>query len=125
MVRLHESGAVTPLTVQVTVLVVEFGPLDSGNEAVTVPGLASEAYAPYSFNLTSTRQRGLANRSFPVLSAAVVGGGSVVNGMFFDRGGAPDYDAWEELGNPGWGWDGLLPYFIKVILVSPSVRTLN
>ncbi|KAK0647597.1 Pyranose dehydrogenase 3 [Lasiodiplodia hormozganensis] len=104
----------------VTVLVVEFGPLDSGNEAVTVPGLAGEAYAPYSFNLTSTPQRGLANRSFPVLSAAVVGGGSVVNGMFFDRGGAPDYDAWEELGNPGWGWDGLLPYFIKSETFTPN-----
>jgi len=44
----------------------------------------------------------------------VVGGGTVVNGMFFARGAAADYDAWEQLGNPGWGWDGLLPYFKKV-----------
>ncbi|KAL0263056.1 hypothetical protein SLS55_002031 [Diplodia seriata] len=98
----------------VTVLVVEFGPLDSGDDSVTVPGLAGNAYTPYSFNLTSTPLRGLANQSFPVLAGAVVGGGTVVNGMFFDRGGAPDYDAWEALGNPGWGWDGLLPYFKKV-----------
>jgi choline dehydrogenase-like flavoprotein len=31
--------------------------------------------------------------------------------MFFDRGAAADYDAWSSLGNPGWGWDDLLPYF--------------
>jgi len=43
-----------------------------------------------------------------------VGGGTVVNGMFFARGAAADYDAWEQLGNPGWGWDGLLLYFKKV-----------
>ena len=34
--------------------------------------------------------------------------------MFFNRGSAGDYDAWEKLGNPGWGWNGLLPYFKKV-----------
>ncbi|KAL1636661.1 hypothetical protein SLS58_009715 [Diplodia intermedia] len=109
----------------VTVLVVEFGPLDSGDDSVTVPGLAGDAYAPYSFNLTSTPLRGLANQSFPVLAAAVVGGGSVVNGMFFDRGGAPDYDAWEALGNPGWGWDGLLPYFKKSETFTPNNDSFN
>lgn len=33
--------------------------------------------------------------------------------MFFNRGAADDYDNWEKLGNPGWGFNGLLPYFIK------------
>lgn len=33
--------------------------------------------------------------------------------MFFNRGAADDYDNWERLGNPGWGFKGLLPYFIK------------
>lgn len=35
-------------------------------------------------------------------------------GMFFNRGSKLDYDAWEKLGNPGWSWDDLLPYFKKV-----------
>lgn len=38
----------------------------------------------------------------------------MVNGMFFARGSAGDYDAWEELGNPGWNWENLLGYFKKV-----------
>ncbi|GME61385.1 putative choline dehydrogenase [Neofusicoccum parvum] len=104
----------------VSVLVLEFGPFDGGEANVLVPGLAANAYAPYSFNLTSTPQKGLANKTFPVLAAAVVGGGTVVNGMFFDRGGAPDYDAWEQLGNPGWGWAGLLPYFRKSETFTPT-----
>jgi choline dehydrogenase-like flavoprotein len=44
----------------------------------------------------------------------VVGGGTAVNGMFMPRGAKADYDIWEDLGNNGWGWSDLLPYFIKV-----------
>ena len=44
----------------------------------------------------------------------VLGGGSILNAMCWNRGGADDYDTWEALGNPGWGWAGMLPYFIKV-----------
>lgn len=34
--------------------------------------------------------------------------------MMLNRGSAADYDSWESLGNPGWGWEGLYPYFVKV-----------
>lgn len=37
--------------------------------------------------------------------------------MFFNRGSAADYDAWEKLGNPGWSWEDLLPYFKKVTYI--------
>jgi choline dehydrogenase-like flavoprotein len=66
------------------------------------------------YNLTSLPQAGLNNRRNQIFSAAVVGGGSAVNGMYGDRGAAIDYDNWEALGNPGWGFQGLLPYFKKV-----------
>lgn len=33
--------------------------------------------------------------------------------MLLNRGSAADYDSWEALGNEGWGWKGLYPYFIK------------
>ena len=36
-----------------------------------------------------------------------------MNGMQFDRGADADYDAWGQLGNKGWDWKGLKPYFMK------------
>jgi choline dehydrogenase-like flavoprotein len=58
-----------------------------------------------------------------VLVGKVVGGGSVINGMAFDRAPVADYDAWERLGNPGWGWKGLLPYFRKSTIFTPPKYT--
>ncbi|HWK63671.1 MAG TPA: GMC family oxidoreductase N-terminal domain-containing protein [Rhizobiaceae bacterium] len=44
----------------------------------------------------------------------VPGGSSAINGMIFIRGAAADYDAWEAMGNTGWGWNSVLPYFRKM-----------
>ena len=46
--------------------------------------------------------------------AKVMGGGSSINGQFAVRGLPSDYDAWEATGLPGWGWEGMLPYFRKL-----------
>jgi choline dehydrogenase-like flavoprotein len=62
---------------------------------------------------------GLNNHTRNPLAAAIVGGGSAVNGMFFDRGSAADYDAWEALGNKGWGFKDVLPYFKKSVTFTP------
>jgi choline dehydrogenase len=43
-----------------------------------------------------------------------LGGGSAVNGMFFSRGQREDYDDWAALGNDGWSYDDLLPYFKRI-----------
>jgi choline dehydrogenase len=43
--------------------------------------------------------------------ARILGGSSSVNACYWIRGSAVDFDEWEALGNPGWGFDGLLPYF--------------
>lgn len=41
----------------------------------------------------------------------IIGGGSAINGMMFVRGHRWDYDHWAELGNKGWSYDEVLPYF--------------
>lgn len=46
--------------------------------------------------------------------ARIMGGGSSINGQFFNRGGPSDYDQWQALGADGWSWDQVLPYFKKV-----------
>ncbi len=40
-------------------------------------------------------------------------GSSSINGLIFVRGQSADYDRWAQLGNRGWGWDDVLPYFIR------------
>jgi choline dehydrogenase-like flavoprotein len=71
------------------------------------------------YNYTSVPQLQLNNRKTVVSAASTVGGGSTVNGMFLNRGSAEDYNSWEKLGNPGWGWSGLLPYFKKSVTFHP------
>lgn len=42
-----------------------------------------------------------------------MGGSSSLNGMAYVRGNQLDYDAWAKMGNEGWSYDEVLPYFLK------------
>ncbi|KAI1133777.1 hypothetical protein F5Y10DRAFT_228540 [Nemania abortiva] len=113
------GGGIAGLTVadrltedpSVSVLVVEAGPFDQGEDSVLIPG----AYPPFQYfdSLESVPQEGLDNRSVDTICGKVVGGGSVVNAMVYLRGDKADYDDWGKLGNPGWSWDSIFPYFLK------------
>ncbi|MBV8472565.1 MAG: GMC family oxidoreductase, partial [Hyphomicrobiales bacterium] len=43
----------------------------------------------------------------------VLGGSSSLNGMIYMRGQRANYDDWRQAGNVGWGWDDVLPHFIR------------
>lgn len=96
-----------------TVLVVEYGPLENDSQTL-VPAIGLTNITADMYNYTSIPQPGMNNQTAVLRGGALVGGGSAVNSMYFDRGSAEDYDNWERLGNPGWGWSGIKPYFQKV-----------
>ena len=59
-------------------------------------------------------QAGLALRAIPYPRGKALGGTSAINAMIAMRGDPMDYDHWRNLGNPGWGWGDVLPYFKRL-----------
>ena len=56
---------------------------------------------------------GIAGRSLQWPRGKVLGGSSSLNGLLYIRGQAADYDRWRDLGNSGWSYADVLPYFKK------------
>jgi len=97
-----------------TVGVLEAGDRGDGNEEIDIPGYSGRALGgPLDWLFETVPQPGLGNRKLPWNRGKVVGGSSALNYMTWNRASREDYDAWEALGNPGWGWESLLPYFKK------------
>ena len=53
------------------------------------------------------------NRSIRYPRGKTLGGSSSINGLLWIRGQREDYNIWRQMGNTGWGWDDVLPYFLK------------
>ena len=56
---------------------------------------------------------GVNNRAILYPRGRVLGGSVSINGMIYVRGQPEDFDHWGQLGNRGWSWDDVLPYFKK------------
>ncbi|MFT6423658.1 MAG: choline dehydrogenase [Celeribacter sp.] len=63
--------------------------------------------------MKTAAEPGLNGRSLVYPRGKVLGGCTSVNGMIYMRGQAADYNHWRQLGNIGWGWDDVMPYFRK------------
>ncbi|APG94016.1 alcohol dehydrogenase (plasmid) [Sinorhizobium americanum] len=63
--------------------------------------------------MKTAAEAGLNGRALNYPRGKVLGGCSSINGMIYMRGQAADYDGWRQAGNAGWGWDDVLPYFLK------------
>ncbi len=61
--------------------------------------------------LRTEAEAGLGGRVLNYPRGRVLGGCSSINGMIYMRGQAADYDHWRQLGNPGWSWEDVLPWF--------------
>ncbi len=56
---------------------------------------------------------GTAGRAIAYPRGRVLGGSSSINGLIYVRGQPEDFDHWAQLGNRGWSWEALLPFFRK------------
>jgi choline dehydrogenase-like flavoprotein len=99
---------------RVTVGVLEAGPAvldddDDNTATVEVPGRSGQALGgPLDWRFETVPQQALNGRQVPWPRGRVLGGSSALNFMTWNRPNREDLDAWEQLGNPGWGWESML-----------------
>ncbi|MGA7091047.1 MAG: choline dehydrogenase [Candidatus Acidiferrales bacterium] len=95
------------------VLLLEAGGPDSARE-VHIPAAFSRLFqGPLDWNYSTEPEPHLHNRRLYWPRGKMLGGSSSLNAMIYVRGARADYDHWRDLGNPGWGFDDVLPYFKK------------
>ena len=96
------------------VLLLEAGGPANNDPAITTPGRwVSLIGSKFDWGYSTEPEPGLQNRRITFPRGKVHGGSSAVNAMTFIRGHQFCFDRWERLGNPGWGYDALLPIFKK------------
>ncbi|OWP03997.1 glucose oxidase [Marssonina coronariae] len=98
----------------ITVAVIEAGDSVLNNANVSSIGGYSLAFGTDIDYAYQTVNQTYANGAAQTLRAGkAIGGTSTINGMSYTRAEDVQLDAWEELGNSGWNWKSLLPYYIK------------
>ena len=97
-----------------SVLLLEAGPKDR-NIWIHVPLGYGKLFKEKSVNwmYQTEPEPGLDGRSIFQPRGKTLGGSSSINGLLYVRGQHEDYDRWRQLGNTGWGFDDVLPYFKK------------
>ncbi len=105
--RLSESG-------KYRVLLLEAGGEDKSMWIHVPIGYAKTFVDPrVNWMFESEPEANLNNRTMYQPRGKVLGGTSSINGMIYMRGHAQDYDQWRQMGNEGWDYESVLPYFRK------------
>jgi choline dehydrogenase len=98
----------------VKVLLLEAGPRDK-SMWIDIPAGFTRLlnHDRFNWNFEMEAEEGMANRRIPCPRGRALGGSSSINGMLYVRGQPLDYDTWSQLGNRGWSYESILPYFRK------------
>src|SRR5216684_3413959 len=96
------------------VLLIEAGPRDR-NPFIHIPAgyMKLLDHPVLTWGYTAEPDPGVNGRQIPYPRGRVLGGSSSINGMIYVRGQPEDFDHWGQLGNRGWSWEDVLPYFKK------------
>ena len=98
----------------VRVLLLEAGSHDYLHPMIHVPGGVGMLFGRrVNWRFHTVPQEHLDSRSVWYPQGRTLGGSSAINAMIYIRGQREDYDHWASLGNAGWSYDDLLPYFKK------------
>jgi len=96
------------------ILVLEAGSAAPDELRINVPGLRGSALGSvYDWNFTTVAQPKLENRTVDVNRGKVLGGSSALNYLCYNRAAVAEYDAWGELGSPGWNFDKMITAMVK------------
>lgn len=96
-----------------SVLLLEAGAATTPRES-RIPAAFSKLYrTAVDWNYSTEPEPHLNGRRLYWPRGKMLGGSSAINAMIYIRGNALDYDHWKSLGNPGWGFSDVLPYFKK------------
>ncbi|XP_063922147.1 glucose dehydrogenase [FAD, quinone]-like [Zophobas morio] len=101
---------------KISILLIEAG--GEENDFNQMPGLwAYHQFSELNWGYYTTPQKysclGMNNSQCNMVRAKVIGGGSSINGVMYVRGNYKDYDNWAALGNRGWSYKDVLPFFKK------------
>ncbi len=96
-----------------TVLLLEAGGADTRPEIFIPSALPALFGTEVDWAYLTEPEPGLDGRQIYHPRGKVLGGSSAINGMIYIRGNRQDFDRWEAAGNTGWGYDDVLPYFIR------------
>lgn len=96
----------------VSVCLLEAGPPDRHPYLHLPAGFIRMLFDPgYTWTYSSEPDPRTLDRRVPLPQGKTLGGSSAINGLIYNRGQVEDYDGWAALGNPGWSFADVLPYF--------------
>lgn len=97
----------------IKVLLIEAGGADNKMEISIPAGYGNLHRSNVDWGFSTEPQKQVGNRKIYLPRGKTLGGSSSTNAMAYVRGNKADYDHWEDLGNKGWSYDQVLPYFKK------------
>ena len=99
---------------------IKVGVIEAGEDLMDDPNVSTPGLYPrlignpkYDWCFVSTIQETAGGKAYSMPRGKLLGGSSGINYLMYIRPARSSLDHWEALGNKGWGWEGMLPYFRK------------